>query len=211
MWCVGHVFPRADPHSSCGQHNTEAECLQKGSHSLGPGKRWVGVRSTVAHKRISPPHKDSGPLLSLTRSTKEMTFVCFGGRRGCVRTVQPGGRRRRRWQWCWGFNDRRGGWDENTRLTPFICSGLLFHRASLALSNGLLLCLFTPWFLPWTSDSSIGHILSAAWYCRPPSPRSMRPSKDRFNFLLMIPSFSDFPPSQWLFNSYYFFHTCSCM
>lgn len=51
----------------------------------------MGARLTVAHKRITPPHKDSGPLLSLTRSTKEMTFVCLGGRRGCVRTVQPGG------------------------------------------------------------------------------------------------------------------------
>lgn len=119
--------------------NTQAEYLQKGNPSLGPGKRWVGgVRSTVAHKRISPPHKDSGPLLSLTRSTKEMTFVCLSGRRGCVRTVQPGARRRRRWHWWWGYNDRRGGWGENTRLPPFICSGLLFHRAPLALSNGLL-------------------------------------------------------------------------
>lgn len=47
----------------------------------------------MAHKRISPPHKDSGPLLSLTRSTKEMTFVCLGCRVCvcvCVRTVQPG-------------------------------------------------------------------------------------------------------------------------
>lgn len=90
MWCVGHVFPKADPRSSCGQLTRKAECLQKGNPSLGRGQRWVGARSTVAHKRISPPHKDSGPLLSLTRSTKEMTFVCLGGRRGCVRTVQPG-------------------------------------------------------------------------------------------------------------------------
>lgn len=48
----------------------------------------MGAQSTVAHKRISPPHKDSGQLLSPTRSTKEMTFVCLGGRRGCVRTVR---------------------------------------------------------------------------------------------------------------------------
>lgn len=47
--------------------------------------------STVAHKRISPLHKDSGPLLSPTRSTKEVTFVCLSGRRGCGRTVQTGG------------------------------------------------------------------------------------------------------------------------
>lgn len=109
MWCVGHVLPRADPDSSCGQLTTQAQCLQKGSPSLGLGKRWVGARSTVAHKRISPPHKDSGPLLSLTRSTKEMTFVCLGGGRGCGIAVRAGDRRRRRWHWYWGNNDRRGG------------------------------------------------------------------------------------------------------
>lgn len=46
------------------------------------------MRSAVAHKRISLPYKDSGPLLSLTRSTKEVTFVCLCGRRRCGRTVQ---------------------------------------------------------------------------------------------------------------------------
>lgn len=52
----------------------------------------VGGGSTVAHKRISPVHKDSGPLLTPARSTKEMTFVCFSGRRRCGRTVQDLGR-----------------------------------------------------------------------------------------------------------------------
>lgn len=42
MWCVGHVFPKADPRSSCGQLTRKAECLQKGNPSLGRGKRWVG-------------------------------------------------------------------------------------------------------------------------------------------------------------------------
>lgn len=109
MWCVGHVFSRADPRSSCGQLTHRPSACKKGSPSLGLGRHWVGARSTVAHKRISPPHKDSGPLLSLTRSTKELTFVCLSGRRGCGRTVQAGGRRRRRWHWWWGYNDRRGG------------------------------------------------------------------------------------------------------
>lgn len=99
------------PCSSCGQLTHRPSARKKGSPSLGPGKRWVGARSTVAHKRISPPHKDSGPLLSLTRSTKEVTFVCLAGRRGCGRTGQPGGSRSRRrwWHWWWGYNDRRGG------------------------------------------------------------------------------------------------------
>lgn len=107
MWCVGHVFSRADPPLLLRSTNTQAECLQKGSNSFGWGRHWVGARLTVAHKRISPPHKDSGPLLSLTRSTKELTFVCLSGRRGCGRTVQAGGRRG--WHWWWGYNDRRGG------------------------------------------------------------------------------------------------------
>lgn len=71
--------------------NTRAWCSQKGSPLLGPGKDWVGARPTVAHKRISAPHKDSGLLLSLTRSTKEVTFVCLGGRSGCGRTVRAPG------------------------------------------------------------------------------------------------------------------------
>lgn len=69
----------------------QAWSLQKGSGYLDPGERWVGARPTVAHKRISPLHKDSGPLLSLTRSTKEVTFVCLGGRRGCGTMVQAWG------------------------------------------------------------------------------------------------------------------------
>lgn len=85
---MGHVFRGADPCFSCGQ----LTCLEKGSPTFGPGKYCVGAQSTVAHKRISPPHKDSGPLLSLARPTKEVTFVCLGGRRGCVTTVQAGER-----------------------------------------------------------------------------------------------------------------------
>lgn len=76
---------------------------------LGPGERRVGARLTVAHKRISPAHKDSGQLPSLTRSTKEVTFVCLRGRRRCGRTGRAGGRKRRRWHWWWDYNDTRGG------------------------------------------------------------------------------------------------------
>lgn len=67
-----------------------AQRLQKGSPSHRLGKHWVWARSTVAHKRIRPPHKDSGLLLTLTRSTKEVTFVCLCGRGGCGRMVQAG-------------------------------------------------------------------------------------------------------------------------
>lgn len=81
-------FREQDLCFSCGQLTR----LGKGRPSLGPGKYWVGAQSTVAHKRISPPHKDSGLLLSLTRPTKRVTFVCLGGRRGCVTTVQAGER-----------------------------------------------------------------------------------------------------------------------
>lgn len=93
----------------------------------------------MAHKGISPPHKDSGPLLSLTRSTKEVTFVCLAGRRGCGRAVQAGGIR--------GGGGGTGGRvtmtegvDEvKTQVTLFICSSVLFHRAPLPPpSNGLL-------------------------------------------------------------------------
>lgn len=77
-----------DPCFICGQLTH----LGKGRPCLGSGKYWVGAQSTVAHKRISPPHKDSGPLLSLTRTTKRVTFVGLGGRRGCVTTVQGGER-----------------------------------------------------------------------------------------------------------------------
>lgn len=70
-------------------HLFAAECVCVGGRG--------GGGSTVAHKRIRRPHKDSGPLLSPTGSTKEMTFVCLAGREGgCVRTVQL---RRRRWRW----------------------------------------------------------------------------------------------------------------
>lgn len=86
MWdmCSGEQ----DPCFSCGQLTR----LGKGRPSLGSGKYGVGAQSTVAHKRISPPHKDRGPLLSLTRPTKRVTFVCLGGGRGCVTTVQAGER-----------------------------------------------------------------------------------------------------------------------
>lgn len=90
MWCVGHVFPKADPCSSCGQLTRRPSACKRATPLLAGASAGWGARSTVAHKRISPPHKDSGPLLSLTRSTKEMTFVCLSGRRGCVKTVQPG-------------------------------------------------------------------------------------------------------------------------
>lgn len=52
-----------------------------------PFLAWVGARLTVAHKRINPLHKDSVQLLSLTTSTKEVTFVCLSGRRRCGRAV----------------------------------------------------------------------------------------------------------------------------
>lgn len=92
MWCVGHVFLRADPRSSCGQRTRKAECSRKGQPLFWPGRALGGgARSAVAHKRISPQHKDSGPLLSLTRSTKEVTFVCLCGRRGCGRAGQGRG------------------------------------------------------------------------------------------------------------------------
>lgn len=85
---MGHVFQEQDPCFFCGQITR----LGKGRPCLGSGKYSVGAQSTVAHKRISPPHKDSGLLLSLTRSTKRVTFVCLSGRRGCVTTVQAGER-----------------------------------------------------------------------------------------------------------------------
>lgn len=59
----------------------------------------VGAGLTVAHKRISPVHKDSRPLLTPARSTKGMTFVCFGGRRGCGQTIQ--GLEEKHWQKEW--------------------------------------------------------------------------------------------------------------
>lgn len=154
MWCVGHVFLRADPRSSCGQRTRKAECSRKGQPLFWPGRALGGgARSAVAHKRISPQHKDSGPLLSLTRSTKEVTFVCLCGRRGCGRAGQGWGGQRGgggggRWHLWWCYNDRRGGRGENTRLTLFIWSSLFFHGAPLAPSNGLLQCLFTPCFPP---------------------------------------------------------------
>lgn len=92
--CVGHVFRgEQDPCFSCGQLTR----LGKGraSLSLGSGKYGVGAQSTVAHKRISPPHKDSGPLLSLTRPTKRVTFVCLGVQEGVCHNCPGWGRRRR--------------------------------------------------------------------------------------------------------------------
>lgn len=77
MRCAGHVFPGADPCSSCGQLTRGPSACNRAAPLLAWASTGWGARSTVAHKRISPPHKDSGPLLSLTRSTKEVTFVCL--------------------------------------------------------------------------------------------------------------------------------------
>ena len=94
MWCVGHVLPRAAPCSSCGPLTHRPIARERVAPLLARASTGCGARPKVAHKRISPPHKDSRPLLSLTRSTKEMTFVCPGGRRGCGRMVQAGDGRR---------------------------------------------------------------------------------------------------------------------
>lgn len=87
MWDMCSGEP--DPCSSCGQLTR----LGKGQTLSWPGQiLGGGAQPTVAHKRISPPHIDSGLLLSLTRPTKRVTFVCLGGRRGCVTTVSAGER-----------------------------------------------------------------------------------------------------------------------
>lgn len=117
MRCAGHVFPRVQIPSLLLLWSANTQGPDRPSPCSWPGlSRRVGARLTVAHKRISPPHKDSGPLLSLTRSTKEMTFVCLGGRRGCVRTVRPGGVGGGGGSgggtgigWGGGYTDRRGG------------------------------------------------------------------------------------------------------
>lgn len=91
MWdmCSGEQ----DPCFSCGQANTLRKRADPALARANIGWGVGGAQSTVAHKRISPPHKDSGPLLSLTRATKRVTFVRLGGRRGgCVATVQAGGK-----------------------------------------------------------------------------------------------------------------------
>lgn len=167
----------------------------KGAATLSAYQHWKGgAVSTVAHKRISPLHKDSGP-----NRVHKGGDICLSPRQEGVWQNSPGWRR---WdggvgglEWLWGHNDRRGGQSENTRVTPFICSSLLCHWAPLAPSKALLLCLFTPRFLPihtGSSDGSIGQILSVTHFLRPLSSRSMSTFKDRLDFLLMVPSFSDF-------------------
>lgn len=56
------LLPRSD--------NTQAQCSEKGNPSLGLGKHRERAWSTVAHKGITSPHKDSGLLLNPARSTK---------------------------------------------------------------------------------------------------------------------------------------------